>query len=138
MLYYLLCATPCAVKRNGAYAGRADANYSIFETEGEFFEIVPLSSTYAPASYFIDPSLKADETLKIYDMGGAKLLIPVFRRRLFSEFRLVGRKELVVGGSRTTVTCYAENGVRLIAENSSDVAVESLPFLPEGIDLAVC
>ena len=135
MYVYILCSVPCAVKIDGRYAGNASYNYKILETDGNcLLEFLPSSPYYAPLSYFIGEKPKTTENVKIIDLYGGYLMIPAFRRTVFSDFKLIGRKTFDVGGGRVAVTCYAENGIRLIVERGEYMAAESLPFLPENVN----
>lgn len=134
MFYYILPAVPCAVKFNGAYLGKAGENYSIIDAEDGLLELLPVDSSYMPITYLIGKSNVKSVSVKDYDLGGGRLIIPIFGRRIFSDFRLIGRKSFPTFSGEVYVTCYAENGIRLICENRQDMHIESVLFYPETIN----
>ncbi len=132
MIYYLLCPVPCAVKLNGEYIGKATDNYSVFESDGGLMELLPLSSSYLPVNCILDDGISSPN-MRFFDLGGGILIIPVFARQQFSDFRILAKKIFDAQPSKTAVTCYTENGARITIENSFGFTVENLPFLPENI-----
>ncbi|MBQ7642685.1 MAG: hypothetical protein IJS67_02165 [Clostridia bacterium] len=138
MYYYLLCATPCAVKLNGEYIGKASENYSIIDADAGLMEIIPLCDGYHSVNFLIGKDCEESQNMKIIDLSGGFLLIPVFKRTIFSDFKMIKREVVPFSYGEVAVTCYAENGVRLIAENKSDLEVESIPFYPDDATFFKC
>lgn len=136
MIYYALCSVPCAVKLNGSYIGKAGGNYSIFESDGGLIEFLPLSSSYLSVSFVLDDGAST-ENMRFFDLGGGFLLIPVFARQRFSDFRLIDKRIFDSSFGKTAITCYAENGARLTVENSSGFTVENLSFLPREVSFSL-
>ena len=126
MFYYLLPAVPCAVKLNGSYVGRAGENYSIIDIDDGLIELLPVNSTYMPVTYLVGKNGLPSASVKDYDLGGGRLLIPVFSRKIFSDFKLIGRRSFTFYSGEVYVTCYAENGIRLICENKWDMHIDSI------------
>lgn len=133
MFYYILCSTPCAVKLNGEYVGRAAENYSIIDLSAGLVEFLPIDATYAETAILLGGKEKS-EPHRLFDLGkNAKLIIPAFKRKMFSDFKLLKRFDNDFRFGKVYTTCYAENGVRLIVENERDMNVQSLPFSPSEI-----
>lgn len=132
MIYYLYSPKSAAVKIDGTFAGLADGNYFAFEADDALVEITPLDNSFLPVTAYLCGDAQSLPQLKIIDMRGGILLIPEFSHRFVTDFKLLfrGRKEFSVGA--LAVTCYAENGVRLVVETAKDMYVESLPFTPDG------
>lgn len=134
MFYYLLCSTPCAVKLDGAFIGKATENYSIIDSEGGLIEFLPTDQSYGEITFLPSENYNSTKDVKVFNLGKeGKLVIPVFKRKLFSDFKLIGRREISFYSGKVYLTCYQENGIRLICENSTDMQVESVPFYPDEI-----
>ena len=133
MFYYLLSSTPCAVKLNGGYKGVASDNYSVIEASDALIELTPLDGSYSSVNFLVGENAKEQKNIKKFPLGGGELIIPVFDRKMFSDFKLIGRQKFDFFRYKTYLTCYAENGVRLILETASDMKAESVPFYPDNI-----
>ena len=135
MFYYLMCSTPCAVKLNGEFIGKASCNYSIIDADEGLIELLPEDETYGETAFYLgnDNDFKNGRVLSLGKEG--KLVIPKFKRRLFSDFKLLGRREINFSKSKLFLTCYAENGVRLVLETYGDMNAECLPFYPGEIKI---
>ena len=133
MFNYFLCFVPCAVKLNGRFIGTASENYSVLDADDGFVEFVPLSPLRSPVCMMLSKTPKSERNVKIIDLYGGFLIMPVFPRRLFSDFKLLGVKDFDTRYGRARLTCYAENGVRLIAETQNAMSVENIPFYPDDV-----
>ena len=131
MIYYLYSSKSSAVKIDGKFVGVTDGNYFAFEADNALIEIIPLDNSWLPVTAYLSGEAQSLPQLKIIDMRGGTLLLPEFSHRFVTDFKLLfrGRKEFSVGA--LAVTCYSENGVRLIVETAKDMYVESLPFTPD-------
>lgn len=140
MFYYVLCATPCAVKINGNYVGIADENMNFFDLDKAFLEFIPLDSTFLPVNYFVsNTNSNSYQNVQIIDLYGGFLIIPHFVKRASSDFKMIGRKRFDFSHP-TFVTCFSQCGVKLCVTVNDEILVESIPFLPEDIrfERAVC
>ncbi|MBQ7373991.1 MAG: hypothetical protein IJW64_05470 [Clostridia bacterium] len=138
MLYYLLCATPCAVKLNGDYVGTAGQNFSFLEFDEGFLEFLPLDQTFFPTSLFINKNTTSNtQNTKIIDLYGGFLLIPQFFKKLSSDFKLI-EKRIFPLSNPVTVSCYNHGGVKLYLSNETDFFIDGLPFCPEKIVFESC
>lgn len=131
MTYYLYAQTACAVKIDGNFVGTTDGNYFAFEADEYLLEVIPLDDRMLPVAFLVKNEPRKTPSMKVFDMRGGYLLIPVFSRRFVTDFRLLfrGRKEFSCG--TLAVTCYSENGVRVVVETMKDMFVTTLPFLPD-------
>ncbi len=131
MIYYLYSSKTSAVKINGEFKGITDGNYFAFEADECLIEIIPLDNSWLPVTAYLCGNTQSALQLKVIDMRGGILLLPEFSHRFVTDFKLLfrGRKDFSAGP--LAVTCYSENGVRLIVETANDMYVESLPFTPD-------
>ena len=138
MFYYLYCKTPCAVKVNGEYLGIASVNLKYFEGENCFLELIPLDAHFVQTRVYLNKNiLNEQKNCRIIDLYGGFLIIPNFTKQFSNDFTVIGKKTFDFTYP-LTVFCYNQGGVKLVLSNKLDVAVESIPFLPEDVRFESC
>ena len=137
MFCYFLCATPCAVKLNGNFIGKASHNFSFIDANEGFFEFVPLDQSFSNVNFLLENKPIPSNTVRIIDLYGGLLIIPTFLRKPFGEFKMIGRKSFSFSNG-VTATCYNQGGVKLCITSGNDVFIESLPFTPEDVRFESC
>lgn len=138
MLYYFLCATPCAVKLNGEFVGTADQNFTFLDLDEGFLEFIPLDQTFYQVNLYLDKKpVKSAQNVKIIDLYGGLLIIPQFSKKLFSEFRLIAKQSFSLS-KNVGVSCYNHGGVKLFLSCENDFFIDGLPFTPEKVIFESC
>ncbi len=131
MTIYILSGTPCAVKLDGKYVGRASENYKILETDGGFLEFEPLDSSYSSVCIIIGKEPKGTKDARVFDIFGGFLIIPTFPRRLVTDYREIGSGKLETSAGTALFKVVSENGIKLsLSLNGYDVK-ENSPFAVE-------
>lgn len=133
MFYYLTSPAECAVKLDGAYVGKCTENYFVFEAEETLLELVPLDGERLPIAFITSPNSRTSPNMKVYDLKGGILLVPIFSRRQTTNFKMIGYGKTQFSQGSVSVACYAENGVKLSVQTPSDALVESLPCQPDKV-----
>ena len=138
MFLYLSCATPCAVKVDGNYIGRASKNPSYIDIERGFIELIPESGEFNPFCLFFDEKrLDLVKNAKLIDLYGGFLLIPEFKRTISAEFKVIKTDSLELGeGYRCSV--YYSGGARLMITSKGDFFTACLPFCPDEVTFTAC
>ena len=131
MFNYFLSPTPCALKVDGAFVGLIGENYSVLPYTEGFYELLPLSSRMAPLSFVLKNRSVSSPDIRFIDLYKGYLILPKFPERSDGGFRFVGKKFFSFSRTEVLLTCYREDGVRLVAESRDGLAVERVPFLPE-------
>ena len=138
MLYYFLCATPCAIKLNGEYKGIANQNFSFLDFDAGFLEFVPLDQTFYEVSVFLDGTNHTTiQNCKLIDLYGGFLIIPKFSKKLCADFKLIQKNAFQLS-SKISVSCYNHGGVKLFLSNEHDFFIDSIPFTPEKVKFETC
>ncbi|MBQ4098649.1 MAG: hypothetical protein IJC87_00800 [Clostridia bacterium] len=138
MLYYFLCATPCAVKLNGEYVGKASENFCFLEFDEGFLEFIPLDQTFFPVSLFLDKTAQNNfQNAQIIDLYGGFLIIPAFSKKISSDFKVISKHSFSLS-KPISVSCYNHGGVKLFLSNGDDFFIDGLPFCPEKVTYESC
>ena len=138
MLYYFLCATPCAVKLNGAYVGIANQNFSFLDFDEGFLEFSPLDQSFYSTGLFFDRNgCSNTQNAKFIDLNGGILIIPSFTKKITADFKLFKKQTFSLSRS-ISVSCYNHGGVKLFLSNETDFFIDSIPFMPEKIIFESC
>ena len=138
MLYYFLCATPCALKLNGEYKGIANQNFTFLDFDEGFLEFTPLDQTFYAVSVFLDgTNPKSTQNCKIIDLYGGFLIIPEFSKKLCADFKLFQKNTFQLS-STISVSCYNHGGVKLFLSNETDFFIDGIPFVPEKVKFETC
>ena len=138
MLYYFLCATPCAIKLNGEYKGIASQNFTFLDFDEGFLEFVPLDQSFYPIGVFLDGyNFNSTQNCKLIDLYGGFLIIPEFSKKLCADFKLIQKNAFYLS-SKISVSCYNHGGVKLFISNETDFLIDSIPFMPEKVRFETC
>ncbi|MDY6368047.1 MAG: hypothetical protein SPL13_06000 [Clostridia bacterium] len=133
MLVYFSSAYPAAVKLDGAYFGRCDADAKPIKLEQKetFVEFCPING--APSSAFIldENSLKKPPSfISVANLKGG-YLIRAFRTPDTADFKVLIQQK----HDDTTVTVFTEGNLKLTVENSNGVLFYSFPFFSAEVNV---
>lgn len=133
---YFLSAIPCALKFNGDYAGTIGENYSVFPSKKGLYEFIPLKSGFCQLCFLWDekPSDKI-ENVRIIDLYGGFLVIPIFSRQIVSDFKELFFKTVEFPDFDVETQVFSENGVKLTVKCGKAKATENVPFTPVALNL---
>lgn len=136
MYLYILSFLPCAVKFNGEYIGKASENYAIKKAEKGFFEFIPLTGDFTPASFLWENKQPDDnENVQIIDLYGGFLIIPKFKKQVISDYKELFYKKIDFPDFSASLEVFNENGTKLTVRCGNDKVTESMPFLPVSLDI---
>ncbi len=129
MDYTILSSTPCAVKINGEFSGIAGQNYTYFSGEKDLLEFIPLDDTYLPVAVYLENGKTVSTSVKTYSVKDTTLIMPVYKRNIVSDFKTIGNVSIPFKNSTLSVSCYAENGIKIKVKYKDEFLVENVPFM---------
>ena len=138
MFCYLSSATPCAVKVNGEFVGKATVNLSFLDLEQAFLEFVPLDQALAPVCYFFDKKQPVStKNMQIIDLYGGFLLAPKFIRQSQGELKIIAKKTFSFTRP-LYVTCFNQGDGKIFLSHERDVFIENTPFSLTDVRFESC
>ena len=128
MFCYLSCATPCAVKLNGNFVGKASLNLTFLDIDEGFLEFIPLDQSFEPISYLFDEKhAYSTKNLQIIDLCGGFLLLPKFFKKTTGELKIVAKRVFHLY-TPVSVACFNQGDGKIVLQTENDGLVENAPF----------
>lgn len=138
MFCYITSATPCAVKVNGEFVGKATVNPSFLDLEKAFLEFTPLDQSLAPVCYYFDKNQPvSSKNVQIIDLYGGFLLLPKFVRQPQGELKIVAKRTLPFTRP-LSVICFNQGDGKIFLTVDKDVYVENTPFALADLRFESC
>ena len=138
MFCYISCATPCAVKVNGNFVGKASLNLTFLDIDKAFLEFIPLDSGFEPIYLSFDENHPySTKNLQIIDLYGGLLLLPKFCKKATGELKLVAKRVFPLF-KPVSVACFNQGDGKIFLQTETDGFIENAPFTLGEVNFESC
>ena len=135
MNYYFISDTKYHLKINGNYLGKVGKNLLFTENVSNpaFFEFLPTSDDYYP----LYTDLEDKTNVKTFSFLDGEVIIPLFKKRLHSSFKVLGQKQFFIRNSPNVLSVVVDGSNKFYVDGSVTL-IDKLPFTPENFEVFEC
>ncbi len=132
MAYIFYSKTPCYFKINGEYTHNITKNPKILMNIdiGDFLNFIPLNKDF----YTIETLLSDGNSLKIFDLFGDKIIVPLFDKKRNLPYKLIYQKNHNFYNNYLLITVIQDGFYKFYLDGAGNY-IDELPFKVENVEV---